>query len=407
VSNSLEPSSSARRRASPSSTRPLGDVTEFRNEIVHPKDNPQGLVTFVGLEHIERDTGVRIGSEQINLEDMTGRRARFFAGDIVYGYLRPYLNKVWIAEFEGICSVDQYVLKVRPEADRNYIARFLRSTEFLQTAPIDATPGQLPRIRSGELAGTPVLLPPLDEQRRIAAILDQADDLRRKRREALELLERLVWGIFYTEFGEPEANPNGFSEMTFGKLIVDGPTNGLYKPSSAYRDDGIRILRINNFYDGRIEDPRSFRRLRASQAELQTYGLSKDDIVINRVNSREYLGKSALIPELQEPTVFESNMMRLRIDTTKLAPIFCIAFLQTDFIKRQIAARTKDAVNQSSINQSDVRSFKFLVPPLDLQRAFAARVAEIDALKAHHRAHLEKLDALFASLQHRAFRGEL
>jgi type I restriction enzyme S subunit len=87
------------------SLRPLGQVVEFRNEIIHPKDRPQGTATFVGLEHVESNTGLRIGSAQIRLEEMTGRRARFKAGDIVYGYLRPYLNKVWIAEFDGICSV--------------------------------------------------------------------------------------------------------------------------------------------------------------------------------------------------------------------------------------------------------------------------------------------------------------
>lgn len=167
------------------STATIGDVIDFRNEIVHPKDKPRGIATFVGLEHIERDTGIRIGSDKIKLEEMSGRRARFYAGDIVYGYLRPYLNKVWIAEFDGFCSVDQYVLKVRPSADRNYVAHYLKSATFLQTAPISATPGQLPRIRSGEITGTAIPLPPLAEQRRIAAILDQADDLRRKRRAAI------------------------------------------------------------------------------------------------------------------------------------------------------------------------------------------------------------------------------
>jgi type I restriction enzyme S subunit len=97
----------------------LGDLLDFRNEIVHPKDQPEGPSIFVGLEHIERDTGIRIGAEHIDLSELTGRRARFYAGDIVYGYLRPYLNKVWIAEFDGICSVDQYVFMVRPGVERD------------------------------------------------------------------------------------------------------------------------------------------------------------------------------------------------------------------------------------------------------------------------------------------------
>ena len=80
---------------------------------------------------------------------MPGRRARFRTGDIVYGYLRPYLNKVWIAEFEGLCSVDQYVYIVnRKNADTEFVAAYLRSGNYLSLAPIKETPGQLPRIRN-------------------------------------------------------------------------------------------------------------------------------------------------------------------------------------------------------------------------------------------------------------------
>jgi type I restriction enzyme S subunit len=78
--------------------------------------------------------------------------------------------------------------------------------------------------------------------------------------------------------------------------------------------------------------------------------------------------------------------------------------LQTDFIKRQIDRSAKDAVNQSSINQTDVRGFQFIVPPLAEQHAFAARVAAISRLKSACGSHLEQLDGLFASLQYLAFR---
>ncbi len=151
---------------------PLRDVLRPRNDIVHPRDNPTGVGTFVGLEHIEPQTGRRIGEAPINLATMTGRKARFFPSDIVYGYLRPYLNKVWIAEFSGYCSVDQYVfVVVSAVADTEYVAWYLRSPAYLEAAPIDETPGQLPRIRLDEVLSTPIPLPPLDEQRRTAARL--------------------------------------------------------------------------------------------------------------------------------------------------------------------------------------------------------------------------------------------
>ena len=152
----------------------LGELLRLRKQVVHPRDNPTGPSVFVGLEHIEPDTGRRVGSQPVEMSQLTGRKPRFCAGDIVYGYLRPYLNKVWVAEFEGLCSVDQYVYEVDSrEADTEFIAAFMRSAAYLSRAPISTTPGQLPRIRTEEVASVALALPPIPEQRRIAAHLSE------------------------------------------------------------------------------------------------------------------------------------------------------------------------------------------------------------------------------------------
>src|SRR5205807_9911579 len=103
-------------------------------------------------------------------ENLTGRKPQFYKEDIVYGYLRPYLNKVWIAEFDGLCSVDQYVFKVNTEqSDCEFLAWYMRSPAYLERAPVEVTPGYLPRIRTEEVAATVINLPPIDEQREVAA----------------------------------------------------------------------------------------------------------------------------------------------------------------------------------------------------------------------------------------------
>lgn len=150
----------------------LGDVLQLRKEVVYPKDNPRGAATFVGLEHVASLTGLRTGAVDVEMSQLTGRKPRFYKGDIVYGYLRPYLNKVWVAEFDGLCSVDQYVYHVLPDkADTEFVAWFMRSDAYLTRAPIDTTPGQLPRIRTEEVASVLINLPPLDEQQRIVAMI--------------------------------------------------------------------------------------------------------------------------------------------------------------------------------------------------------------------------------------------
>ena len=191
-------------------TTQLRDVIRPRNDIVHPRDNPAGVGVFVGLEHVEPQTGRRIGEVSLDLASMTGRKAHFVRGDVVYGYLRPYLNKVWIAEFSGYCSVDQYVFVVDSDlADREYVAWYMRSPAYLDAAPVDQTPGQLPRIRLDEVLSTLIPLPPLDEQRQIAARLrEQLAEIDRAR-AALEAqraaVNALPAALLRDVFGEVSA----------------------------------------------------------------------------------------------------------------------------------------------------------------------------------------------------------
>ena len=122
-------------------TRPIREITCFRNDLVRPSVGMSGSLTFVGLQHVESHTGRRIGEDRLLAEELEGRKFRFSPGEIVYGYLRPYLNKVWIADSEGVCSVDQYVLQPNPElVDIKYLAHFMRSPVFLGEAAAPARP---------------------------------------------------------------------------------------------------------------------------------------------------------------------------------------------------------------------------------------------------------------------------
>ncbi len=233
-----------------------------------------------------------------------------------------------------------------------------------------------------------------------------ADSLRTKRRAAIAQLDSLIQSVYLDMFGDPASNPKGWPRIKLEDLIESGPQNGLYKPATDY-GSGTPILRIDAFYDGVVTKLNGLKRVRVSVDEATLFGLAFEDIVINRVNSIEYLGKSALIPALPEPTVFESNMMRFKVRRALVNPGYVVHFLQTPFIKTQILSSSKNAVNQSSINQQDVKGFFLNVPPLPLQEAFAARVKAVETLKVKHYAVLALDDALFASLQHRAFRGEL
>jgi type I restriction enzyme, S subunit len=304
--------------------------------------------------------------------------------------------------------VNQHVMIIRPEKqllDPSYLEHQLiaRKAELLKMGGSGATREAITKAALEKFA---VTIPPLAEQRRIAEILDRAEALRAKRRNALGLINELHEATFLNLFGDPLSNPKNWTIRSLGSVIAKGPQNGMYKPASEY-GSGTPILRIDAFYDGQITNLSSLKRLRIPQAEIQHYGLLNNDIVINRVNSIEYLGKSALIQGLVEPTVFESNMMRFSVDESLVLPVFINFLLQTKALKLQIQKCAKQAVNQASINQKDVAHFEIPVPPLSLQEEFRRRVQSIETLKKQQRQSLAEMDALFESLQHRAFRGEL
>ncbi len=190
-------------------TLALRHLISLRKEIVHPRDNPTGKATFVGLEHIESGSGKRIGESKTDLSRLTGRKPRFIKGDIIYGYLRPYLNKVWLAEFDGICSVDQYVFTVdESQAIPEFIAWFMLSPQYLERAPVQTSPGQLPRIRTEEVASVELNLPSIPEQRRIVnALMDEMAQVERARaavRVQVDAMDSLSESLLERAFGSEE-----------------------------------------------------------------------------------------------------------------------------------------------------------------------------------------------------------
>lgn len=171
----------------------VGSLVEFVSDVVHPGSDPGKADCFVGLQHIESHTGRRIGQSTVGGE--LGRKFRFAPGDILYGYLRPYLNKVWFADRHGLCSVEQYVLRPKDPGAGPLIAYGLRTGAVLGKA-IELTHSlQLPRLRSGLLADVQVPLPErsmrLETLRRLEAVNGRAIrvlDLAAKRRTVASAL---------------------------------------------------------------------------------------------------------------------------------------------------------------------------------------------------------------------------
>lgn len=174
--------------------------------------------------------------------------------------------------------------------------------------------------------------------------------------------------------------PEDWKVAKLGEIIAAGPQNGLYKPHSSY-GEGTLIVRIDSFGNegGTIEQASS--RLRLSPAEVQRYQLEANDILVNRVNSISHLGKSVLVGEFSEPVVFESNMMRLRLDANLVVHEYISRFLSSQASRAQIRGKAKRAVAQSSINQGDVKSINVPVPSLSEQQAVVTVLRTVEKAK--------------------------
>ena len=245
----------------------------------------------------------------------------------------------------------------------------------------------------------------LEEQREIVKVLDKMMTVLGSRETELSLLDDLIKARFVEMFGDPYVNPLKWKKLKIKDAVTIEPQNGLYKPQSDYVTDGtgIPILRIDGFYDGMVTDFASLKRLKCSETERQRYLLLEDDIVINRVNSIEYLGKCAHIKELLEDTVYESNMMRMHFDPEYYNPVYICKLLCSQFIYDQIVNHAKKSVNQASINQKDVLDFNIYQPLLDLQNEFADFVHQVNKSKVAVQKALDETQKLFDSLMQQYF----
>jgi type I restriction enzyme, S subunit len=262
----------------------------------------------------------------------------------------------------------------------------------------------VPGLNRNDAYAKLLYVPPVEEQRRIAAILDQAEDLRRRRRDALERLELLIQADFVQNFYVRQ-EPN-WPEISIAELstsIRTGPF-GSQLLHSEFTSEGVAVLGIDNAVNNEFRWAERRYISEAKYRDLQRYRVFPRDVLITIMGT---CGRAAIVPEDIPVAINTKHLCCLTLDQERCLPEFLHAsFLRHPAVLHQLGISERGAV-MPGLNMGLIKETKLYLPPLDLQRAFASRVAEIDKLKVHLRSHLAKLDALFASLQHRAFRGEL
>ena len=251
-----------------------------------------------------------------------------------------------------------------------------------------------------------IVLPPLPEQRRIAAILDKADALRAKRRATIAKLDELTQSIFLDMFGDPATNPKRWPVMTLGDLaskFSDGPFGSNLK-SEHYTASGVRVVRLQNIGVGEFIDDDAAYISDDHFARLKKHECRLGDVLVGTLGDPNL--RACIQPKWLAMALNKADCVQIR-PTTNIANAEFVCGLLNQPSTERMAQNLMLGQTRVRISMGRLRGLLVPVPPIKLQREYKLRVGLIEKLKAEQHSAQTQMATLFASLQHRAFRGEL
>jgi type I restriction enzyme S subunit len=393
----------------------IGDLVE-PVKTWNPSTAPNEVFNYIELSAIDQTDKSITGANPMRGSEAPSRARQLIReGDVLVSTVRPNLNSVAAVtkEFDGATASTGFCV-LRPSKKRlanNYLAHWVRSPQFIDLMVREATGASYPAVSDRIVKSSSIPLPSLDEQRRIAAILDKADALRRNRKRALDLLDSLTQSIFLEMFG---SESSGFEPLERISL-ADAVQEFRYGTSNKSGEKGYPVLRIPNVIGGQI-DLSDLKTVLLEAKEYNRLSMQDGDLLLVRTNGNpDYVGRCAVVDREIEiksrfslnEFVFASYLIRARLKHGCLNPYFAQTFLSSPSGRKSLLERARTSAGQYNINTEGLCSIPIPVPPLDLQCQFASRVLKIRRSIESFTAGMNDLNVIFASLQHRAFSGQL
>lgn len=340
-------------------------------------------------------------------EGKVSEKQKIQKGDVVFAASSGSLDVVgkaapalvdYVGGFGAFCKV----MRPNPkQVDPAYFANFFKTTEYRRKISTLAAGANINNLRNEHLDDMLIPLPPLPEQRRIAAILDQTDALRAKRREALAQLDSLTQSIFVEMFGDPVKNTKSWPILPFGKVcdtrlgkMLDQKQQTGKHLRKYLRNANVQWFRFDLtdvFEMDFDDDARSIFRLRAG------------DLLICEGGEP---GRAAIWRDEITQCYYQKALHRGRPVADKVTAEYLV-WLLWFFAHRGGLGDHVTSATIAHLTGEKLKAMSIPVPPIDLQNEFAERLMFVDKIKSRLTESLDNFNALFASLQHRAFRGEL
>jgi len=297
------------------------------------------------------------------------------------------------------------LMRVRPRdglVDTRFLQRFMEQAARRGTFAKDGNRATIAHFPAVKLNALEVPLPPLPEQRRIADILDKADAVRRKRKEAIALTEELLRSAFLEIFGDPVTNPKGWPVKPLGTFL-SFITSGSRGWAEYYSDTGSRFIRSLDVQMDVISDEEPAFVVAPAGAEAERTRVSANDVLLTITGSK--IGRAALVDDLHGGGYISQHVAILRL-LPGLAPDVLTAFLVSGRGGQRLIAASQYGQTKPGLNLEQIRRFPVPVPTQDTQRQLRIARAAIRDARRRQAAALSQTDALFAALVEGAFRGE-
>jgi len=341
------------------------------------------------LERIEPDIAQRYGLKL------------FPAGTVLFAKSGMSATKGYVYRLKNPAYVVSHLAALIPY-EPNDSAFLVRALQRFSPTVLIKDPGY-PSIRLSDIEMMRIKVPTsLNDRMHIGEILDKADVLRAMHRAALAQLGALTQSIFINMFGDPVSNPKGWPNPSVGGLL----TYQQYGPrfyNESYSVEGVRVVRITDLNEAGVLDFSSMPRYNVTTEDREKYLLHPGDLIFAR--SGATVGKTALIQPDSPPCIAGAYFITMRFDP-KIDPCYAQAVLSSPSVRSIVAKRSRQAAQQN-FSGPGLRQLPMPCPPIELQHEFVCRIEALQKLKNSQLASLAKLDTLFASLQQRAFMGEL
>ncbi|MCX6968550.1 MAG: restriction endonuclease subunit S [Verrucomicrobia bacterium] len=372
------------------------DYSEDGTPVVMPQDMRDGKII---CDHI-----ARVGQRHVNQL----QRHMLRVGDVVYSRRGDVTRFAVVTKAEEgwLCGTGSIRIRLNcPEIEVGYVRRYLQQELVGKWLKHHAKGVTMPNLNTNIIRALPFVYPPLAEQRRIAEVLDRAEALRTKRRAALAQLDTLTQSLFLDLFGDPMKNERGWMLLKVGvagRVQLGRQRAPQYQSGKHTRP----YVRVANVYEDRLalSDVLS---MDFDREDFEAHRLEHGDILLNEGQSTELVGRTAMWRNEIPGCCFQNTLIRFQPNRETTLPEFALALFLHYYRSGEFAKISSKTSNVAHLGAGRFSAMPFPLPPITLQREFARRVTTAEALKAAHRASLAELDALFATLQHRAFRGEL